>query len=317
MSKTILVAVGGNSLIRAGQRGTIEEQRANARSTAAHIADLAELGYGLVITHGNGPQVGSQLLRSEAGSFQTYAQPLDVCVAVTQGEIGYILQNALRVELAARGIKTPVLSIVTEVLVDGSEPSFDVAIKPIGPFYSERDATRKRQELGWEIKEDAARGYRRIVPSPEPIGIVDIDAIRKCVEEKIIVIAVGGGGIPVARDHGKLSGVEAVIDKDRSSALLASELGIEELVISTDVDFVYRHFATPDQFPIRKMTLSEAEASVSEFPQGSMRPKIEAAVFFLRKGGKRVAITSPAHIVDAVLGCFGTLVVGVGGGEGT
>ncbi len=308
MKEAVLVAIGGNSLIRAGQRGTVDEQIENARVTASHIADLAGMGYRLVITHGNGPQVGSQLLRSESGSSQTYTQPLDVCVAATQGEIGYILQNAIRSELRERGINTPIAAIVTQVKVDKHDPAFQDPVKPVGPFYHKEDAERRRDELGWDISEDAARGYRRVVPSPRPVSIVEIDAIRRCVEDDIIVIAVGGGGIPVVAEDGRLTGIEAVIDKDLSSSLLAVELGLKRMIISTAVDCVYINFKRTDQAALRDVTAGKVVEHLREgqFPPGSMRPKIESAVEFLARGGEEVIITSPYHLAEAVKGEFGT-----------
>lgn len=308
MNDTVLVAVGGNSLIRAGQRGSIAEQVENARLTASHIADLAAIGYGLVITHGNGPQVGSQLLRSEAGSSQTYAQSLDVCVAATQGELGYILQNALRSELRHRGIKTPVATVITQVRVEQADPAFGNPTKPIGPFYHKEDAERKRDALGWSIAEDASRGYRRVVPSPRPVEIMEIDAIRRWLHENIIVLAVGGGGIPVIAANGSLIGIEAVVDKDMSSALLAGELGLNTMIISTDVDCVYLNFKEYDQAPINKMTAAKAKLYLREgqFKTGSMRPKIESAIDFIDRGGEEVIITDPSHLVKALREDFGT-----------
>ncbi|HEY9165456.1 MAG TPA: carbamate kinase [Candidatus Kryptonia bacterium] len=304
----VLVAVGGNSLIRAGQRGTVAEQVENIRQTAAQLAEIAALGNSLVITHGNGPQVGAQLLRSEAGSSQTYSQPLDICVAATQGEIGYVLQNALQSELGKRGITAPVVTMITQVKVNRDDPAFSSPSKPIGPFYHKEDAEHKRDELGWQILDDAARGYRRVVPSPEPEAIVEIDAIRKCVENNIIVIAVGGGGIPVFEKDANIQGVEAVIDKDKSSALLANEMGFPVLMISTDVEFVYVHFKHSDQKAIREMTPSQAEEylGAGEFSRGSMGPKIEAALEFIRRGGKEVIITDPVHLAQSLTGESGT-----------
>lgn len=308
MKNAVLVAVGGNSLIRAGQRGAIREQTENARATASHIADLAALGYSLVITHGNGPQVGAQLLRSEAGSSQAYLQPLDVCVAATQGEIGYILQNALRSELRERGIGTPVAAIVTQVKVMSSDRAFENPSKPVGPFFHKEDAEMKRDTLGWHIAEDAGRGYRRVVPSPRPVEIMEIDAIRRCVEDNMIVIAVGGGGIPVVAENGRIFGVEAVIDKDMSSALLASTLGFKTMIVSTDVDFVYINYRKADQEEVREMTAASAKEYLGkgDFASGSMRPKIEAAIEFIDRGGDEVIITSPSHLVDSVRHGYGT-----------
>ncbi len=308
MNETVLVAVGGNSLIRAGQRGTVDEQVQNARLTASHIADIAAMGFGLVVTHGNGPQVGSQLLRSEAGSSQTYLQPLDVCVAATQGELGYILQNAIRSELRERGINKPVVTVITQVRVEREDPAFGNPTKPIGPFYFKEDAEKRRDKLGWQIAEDAARGYRRVVPSPKPVEIMEIEAIRRCLQDNIVVLAVGGGGIPVVAENGKLTGIEAVIDKDMSSALLAGGLGLKKMIISTDVDCVYLNYRKSDQVPVGAMTVGEAERHVSEgqFKAGSMKPKIESAIDFIIRGGEEVIITDPSHLIEALKGDYGT-----------
>ncbi|HEY6952075.1 MAG TPA: carbamate kinase [Bacteroidota bacterium] len=310
MKKTVLIAVGGNSLIRTGQRGTIAEQIENARLTAESIAEVAASGYEVVITHGNGPQVGSQLLRSEAGSSQTYQLPLDVCVAMTQGEIGFVVQNTIQAALQKRGIRRPVVTLVTQVVVDCNDPAFRNPTKPIGPFYSKSAADQKRSELGWNIIEDAARGYRRVVPSPIPRDIVELDIIRECIERDVIVITVGGGGIPVVERDGMYSGIEAVIDKDRASALLASKLGLQQFLISTDVEHVCINYKKPGQ-----QVLGEISADVmktylhqGQFQEGSMKPKIEAALQFLEKGGQRVVITNPEHILPALEGKTGTII---------
>ncbi len=308
MEKSVLIAVGGNSLIRAGQRGTIAEQAENARLTAERIAGIAARGYRIVITHGNGPQVGAQLLRSEAGSSQAYTLPLDVCVAMTQGEIGFTLQNALEQAFKKRDIKRPIVTMVTQVVVDKNDPAFRRPTKPIGPFYSKRIADRKRVELGWSIIEDAARGYRRVVASPTPKDIVELKAIGDCIDHNIVVIAVGGGGIPVVLEHGRVRGIDAVIDKDRASALLASKLGIRHFIISTEVPQVYLYYNRPGQKALPKMTLAEAQQYMAEkqFTEGSMKPKIEAAIDFLQSGGKLVTITNPEHLVRAFEGKAGT-----------
>ena len=213
MAKTALVAVGGNSLIRAGEKGTIAEQLANTRRTAQAIVGIIRLGYNLVITHGNGPQVGAQLLRSERASDVVYGQTLDVCGAASQGEIGYLLAQSLENELAAAGMEVPVATLVTQALVSLDDPAMQHPSKPIGPFYSRADADEKKRLLGWQIVEDAARGYRRVVPSPEPIEILELDVIRALVDRGVLVVSTGGGGIPVMRVNGRLQGVEAVIDK--------------------------------------------------------------------------------------------------------
>lgn len=263
-----------------------------------------------MVTHGNGPQVGAQLLRSEAGSSQTYTLPLDVCVAMTQGEIGYILQTSLQSLLKNKN--TPVAGLVTQVIVDKKDEAFLKPTKPIGPFYSKEAAQKKRDELGWDIVEDAARGYRRVVPSPKPLGIIELDIIKDCLDKGIIVIASGGGGIPVSIENGTIVGVEAVIDKDRASALLAGKLGIEKFIISTEVEQVYLNFKKPDQKAIRKVSLVEIKQylAAGHFLEGSMKPKIEAAIDFLDGGGMEVLITDPGHLVDALDGKTGTHIIG-------
>ncbi len=215
---------------------------------------MIRLGYRLVITHGNGPQVGAQLLRSERASDVAYSQTLDVCGAASQGEIGYLLAQSLRNELAAAGLHVPVVSLVTQTLVWPDDPAMRHPSKPIGPFYSRAVAEAKHRELGWHIVEDAARGYRRVVPSPEPIEIVELDAIRSLIGQGALVVSVGGGGVPVISEHGELRGVEAVIDKDRASALLASELGVDSFIISTDTDYVYLNYKRPGQVPLTRVT---------------------------------------------------------------
>lgn len=301
-SRRVLVAVGGNSLIRAGQKGTIAEQFANARLASESIADLIANGYQVIVTHGNGPQVGAQLLRTESGSAHTYPLPLDVCVATTQGEIGYLLQNSLQSVLRGRKLRADVTTIVTQVLVDKTDPAFGRPTKPIGPFYSEEAARKKEQELGWNVVEDAARGYRRVVASPKPLRIIEVDTIKHCVEQGTVVISAGGGGIPVVEDDGQLRGVEAVIDKDRASSLLAAQLGVPLFVISTDVRQVFIRYKKPDQEMLGHISADAARSHVSEghFAEGSMRPKMEAAIDFVMAGGKEAIITDPEHLVEAV-----------------
>lgn len=311
MTKTALVAVGGNSLIRAGEKGTIAEQLANTRRTATAIVGLIRLGYRLVITHGNGPQVGAQLLRSERASAVAYSQTLDVCGAASQGEIGYLLAQSLRNGLAAEGLHVPVVSLVTQTLVSPDDPAMQHPSKPIGPFYSKADAEAKHRELGWHIVEDASRGYRRVVPSPEPIEIVELDAIRSLVDQGVLVVSVGGGGVPVVSEHGELKGVEAVIDKDRASALLASELGVDSFIISTDTDYVYLNYKRPGQVPLTRVTAAEMKKHLraGHFPPGNMGPKVESVLRFLESGGHEAVITSFEHLHDAVTGAAGTHIV--------
>jgi len=310
--KTMLLAVGGNSLIRAGEKGTMAEQLSNARRTAREIAGLVGEGYRIVLTHGNGPQVGAALLRSEAGAMQVPGLPLDVCDASTQGEIGYILQQSLEAELQSAGLHVPVISVLTQSVISLDDPAMKHPNKPVGPFYSREEAEERKRQLGWEIVEDAARGYRRVVPSPEPIEIVELEVIRELVDRGVLVIACGGGGIPIARKGGQPIGVEAVIDKDRASALLASLLGVELFVISTDTDFVYLDYKKPAQRPLRDVHASELERylAAGHFAPGSMRPKIESVLRFLREGGpqnpRQAIIASAENLRRAVAGGTGT-----------
>jgi carbamate kinase len=305
---TALIAVGGNSLIRAGEKGTVVEQIANARRTAEAIVQVLRLGYRVVVTHGNGPQVGAALLRSERAADQVYTQPLDVCVATTQGEIGYLLQQSLRHALAEAGLATPVVALLTQVVVSPTDPATDRPTKPIGPFYSRRDAEAKRDQFGWHIVEDAARGWRRVVPSPEPLEIIEEHVIAGLVAQGTLVIALGGGGIPVMRTGRGLTGVEAVIDKDRASALLATRLKAALFVVSTDTDRVYVNFKRPDQQPLDRVNAAQLQAYFDEgqFPPGNMGPKIESALRFLRDGGREVVITTYSRLVEAVRGQAGT-----------
>ncbi len=309
--KTMLIAVGGNSLIRAGEKGTVQEQLENARRTAAAILGLIRAGYRLVITHGNGPQVGAALLRSERATDQVPGHTLDVCGAATQGEIGYLLAQSLHDELAAAGMHVPVVGIVTQTVVSPDDPAMQHPSKPIGPFYSRADAEERKRALGWKIVEDAARGYRRVVPSPEPIEIVEQEVIRDLVNDGVLVVACGGGGIPVIRANGTLKGVEAVIDKDRASALLASELGVDVFAISTDTDFVYLDYKKPTQRPLTLVTAAELERHYNDghFPPGNMGPKVESVLRFLSNGGKEAVITSYGHLCEAVEGKAGTRIV--------
>jgi len=306
--KTILLAVGGNSLIRAGQKGSSVEQLANARRTAAEIVNLIREGHHLVVTHGNGPQVGAALLRSERAADQVPGQPLDICGACTQGEIGYLLEQSLTNELARAGLHTPVIALLTQSVVSAEDPAMQHPTKPIGPFYSRQEAEEKRRSLGWQIVEDASRGYRRIVPSPDPVEIVELEVIRDLVGHGVLVVACGGGGIPVVRKDGTLTGTDAVIDKDRASALLASRLGVDLFVISTDTDYVYLDYKKPTQSPLLSVTASEIEKHLLEgqFPAGSMGPKVESVLRFLLAGGKEAIITSCDHLGKAVTGRAGT-----------
>jgi carbamate kinase len=312
MSRTALIAIGGNSLIRAGERGTIEEQLSNAHATARSLAAMVQRGWRIVVTHGNGPQVGAALLRSERAAGEVYTHPLDVCVATTQSEIGYLLQRALEYELRRLGLTTPVLTVLTQVRVDEHDPAFANPTKPIGPFYSRKEAEEKKRKLGWNIVEDSARGYRRVVASPEPREVFEQHIIGKLLDDGMIVIACGGGGIPVIeREHHEVVGSEAVIDKDRVSALLATGLGVDLFIISTDARQVYVDFKKPTQRGLDTVTAEEIRrlAEQGQFPPGSMGPKVESALRFLESGGHEVIITSYEYLVSAIDGSDGTRIV--------
>jgi carbamate kinase len=307
-----LIAVGGNSLIRTGERGTLEEQFSNAQATAKSIAQMVKLGWQVVITHGNGPQVGAALLRSERAAAEVYTHTLDMCVATTQSEIGYLMQRALQYELKELGLKNQVTTIPTMVRVNEDDKAFQNPTKPIGPFYSKSDAEDKKHRLGWDIVEDAARGYRRVVASPEPIEVLELDIIKQIIEMGIISIALGGGGIPVFVKDGKIIGSEAVIDKDRSSALLATGLGVDLFIISTDTDQVYLNYKKKNQKGIRKATVEEMQKYFDEghFPPGSMGPKIQSVIRFIQNGGKKAIITSFENLMDALQEKAGTHISG-------
>ena len=311
MGKKAVIAIGGNSILRAEQKGTIQEQFANTIETAEHVADMIMMGYELVITHGNGPQVGNMLLMSEKTEEILYPLPLDICDSNTQGSMGYMIQQALGNVLKERKIKKSVVTVVTQVVVDRNDSAFKKPTKPIGSFYSKENAEKYRKEKKWDIIEDAGRGYRRVVPSPEPLEIVENEVIQKLVDDDVIVIAVGGGGIPVVKEKNFLKGVEAVIDKDLASSLLASNINAELLLISTNVEKVFLNYNKPNQKGIDRMTVKDAKKYLSEghFPPGSMGPKIEAGIRFLEKGGKEVIITSPECIGDALKNKTGTHII--------
>ena len=311
MKGLVLIAVGGNALIRSGQKGTAQEQFQNAVDTAAVVVALIGAGYRVVLTHGNGPQVGAALVRSELAAAHAYRLPLDCCVASTQGEIGYVLQYALWQALQAQGLETPVVSLVTQVLVDKNDPAFARPTKPIGPFYTRDEADRYRDLFNWDIVEDSSRGFRRVVASPEPRGIVELEAIRACVDRGLVVIAGGGGGVPVFNDHDISKGVEAVIDKDHTSAILASQLGADFFAIDTDEEMVCLDYAKPSRRRLPLLTVPECRRYLAEgqFPEGSMGPKIRAAMIFLERGGGEALITDSGHLLDAVAGRGGTHII--------
>lgn len=308
MAKIAVVAIGGNSLIKDQEHRTVPDQFEAIRETCRHIASMLERGWNVVITHGNGPQVGFSLLRSELTSHVLHTVPLDSCVADTQGTIGYMIQQCLYNEFKRRGIKKQAVTVVTQVLVDKNDPAFQNPTKPIGPFYDEDKAKRYRKERGWNIKEDSGRGWRRVVPSPIPVRIIELDAAKTLANLGFVAVVVGGGGIPVIGEDGELSGIEAVIDKDYASSLLAIGIKADLFLISTSVEKVALNFGKPDQRLLDRMTLEEAKKYYEEghFPPGNMGPKIQAIINFLERGGKEAIITNPENIERALLGETGT-----------
>jgi carbamate kinase len=295
---TLVVALGGNALIRAGERGTAAEQLAALRETCKAIAPL--LDGEVVVTHGNGPQVGNELLRQERAADEVPPLPLWLAVAQTQAEIGALIESELA-PVAGR----PVACLLTHVVVDPDDPAFEEPTKPIGPFYAAEEAAALERERGWRLVEDSGRGHRRVVPSPVPLEVVELESIRALLDSGAVAIACGGGGIPVARRDGKLKGIDAVIDKDRASALLARELGAERLLILTEVPAVYSAFGTPGAESLHELSAEEAEALLPDLPAGSMRPKVEAAVELARAGGETL-ITSQQALAEALAGRAGT-----------
>lgn len=312
MKNLVVIAIGGNSLIKDPQHMTVFDQYKACGETSEHIAGVVQQGYRVIITHGNGPQVGFILLRSQLARQVLHEVPLDSCGADTQGAIGYQICQTLDNELRRRGIDKTVVAVVTQTVVNKDDPGFQNPTKPIGPFYPEEAARTHQQQEGWIMREDAGRGWRRLVASPEPIEIVEEVAIRALLAADIIVVAAGGGGIPVIRrEDGNLEGVGAVIDKDLTSALLANNLGAEKMLISTAVDKVALDFGKPSQRDIDSMTVAEAYGYLEQgqFPSGSMKPKIEAAIDFLERGGEEVIITQPHLLEEALQGRTGTHIV--------
>jgi carbamate kinase len=316
MSKKVaVVAIGGNSLIKDDKHKTVEDQYQAAKETTFHIADMIEAGWDVAIGHGNGPQVGFILRRSEiaAKTEGMHEIPLDVCGADSQGAIGYALQQTLQNELFRRGIKKPVATVVTQVLVDKEDPAFKNPSKPIGSFMDEAEAKRREKEMDWAVVEDAGRGWRRVVASPLPKEVVELESVRTLIDSGTVVITVGGGGIPVIdKGSGEYAGTAAVIDKDFASSLLARLIKADLLLISTAVEKVALNFGKPDQKWIDRMTLTEARQYLAEgthFAKGSMAPKIQAIIWFLEAGGKQALVTNPENIGRALKGETGTWIV--------
>lgn len=311
-SKLIVIAIGGNSLIEDTKHVTVTAQYEAARKTAEHIAKLVKDGHRVVIAHGNGPQVGFILLRAEHSKDILHSVPLDSCVADTQGAIGYQLQMALDNEFTKAGIKNKVATVVTQVEVSNDDPSFNNPTKPIGSFMEEADAKNRMETQGWKCVEDSGRGWRRVVASPKPKAIVELDTIKTLGDNGLTVIAAGGGGIPVVRDeNGMLSGREAVIDKDLAAALMAKQLGADLFVISTAVEKVCLNFGKPNQKTLNTITTKEANEYMAEghFAPGSMLPKVQAIVDFVESTGNMGLITDPSNIYGALHGDKGTKII--------
>ena len=313
-SDIVVVALGGNAILRRGEKGTFEEQYRNVCETVQRIADLVQNGYKVVITHGNGPQVGATLLRHEAAKSIVPPFPLDVCGSETQGFIGYMIQQALRNELKKRGMDKYVITVVTRVIIDADDEAFRNPTKPVGPFYTEEEADKIRsQHPDFVVKEDAGRGYRRVVASPDPKIIAERLAIRALVDNGFVVVACGGGGIPIVEEGTQARGIEAVIDKDLAGQRLATLIDASVFVILTDIDGAYLNYGTAKQSLIKEATLQQLEQYMKEghFKEGSMSPKISAAMRFVESGGKEAIIAELSKLAEAMQGKSGTHVVRV------
>jgi len=310
--KLAVVAFGGNALLRSEDHGTQEEQIARAKQAARWLAEIVRHGYKLIVVHGNGPQVGNILVQAEEASTKIPPQSLDVCVAQTEGSMGFLLQQAIRNRLDSIGIGGDVATILTEVEVDPNDAAFKRPTKPIGPFFTRYRAEALERDLGWTMREEAGRGWRHVVASPRPLRILNIETIKHMLNGAAVVIAAGGGGIPVVRGRdSQWRGVEAVIDKDFSSSLLASDLHADHYVVLTGVSRVAIDFEKPTQRNLDRITVAEAQRYLAEgqFPAGSMGPKIEAAIQFVTRGGKQVLITDVEHLREALAGKEGTLIL--------
>ena len=308
MSKVAVVAVGGNSLIKDKDHQTIPDQYAAAAESSRHIAGMIEQGWDVLLTHGNGPQVGFILRRSELSRGELHDVPLDYCGADTQGSIGYMFQQALHNEFHRRGIQKAAATVVTQTLVDRDDPAFQAPSKPIGSFMDEAQAKEHAASDGWRVVEDAGRGWRRVVPSPIPKRLIEFEAILTLLRAGVTVIASGGGGIPVVEENGELSGVEAVIDKDYAASVIARDLRADLFLITTAVEKVALNFGKPNQQLLDTVTLAQAKEYLAQghFHKGSMGPKVQAVIWYLEAGGKEALITSPEHIARALRGETGT-----------
>lgn len=313
MSKRVMIALGGNAIKQPHEKGTYKEQMENVNIACQQIAEIARNGYQIAITHGNGPQVGNLAIQQEQGAHMVPAQPLFILGSMTQGQIGYMMQQNLNNELSSEGKE--VATVVTQVLVGKNDPDFDDPSKPVGPYYDEKTAKKLGEENNWLVKQVRPNGdksWRRVVPSPKPLSIAEASVIKKLVESGTIVIASGGGGIPVLKNSsGTLEGIDAVIDKDRAGAKLAEELGADIYLILTDVECALLNFGTENEEPVREVNVEQAKKLISEghFKAGSMGPKMEAALSFVVEGGDHAIITSLNKAVDALAGKTGTHIV--------
>jgi carbamate kinase len=311
ISGKVLVALGGNAILKQKGKGTAEEQMENVRTTCLHLVEIIREGYQLAITHGNGPQVGDILLKNEMAKSVLPPMPIDICGAESQGFIGYLLQQSMTNELRRSGMAMPVATVLTQCLVDPLDPSFQRPSKPIGPFYTAMEASKLRLEKGWSVVDDSGRGFRRVVPSPSPLEVIEAPVLERLFKEGTVIIACGGGGVPVTRDSdGLLTGVEAVIDKDHTAALLAKLLAVDILLILTDVEGAFTNFGKKDQEMLRRLNPEQAREHMAKghFAAGSMYPKVEAAVQFVEQGGKASIITSLECAVRALNGQKGTMI---------
>lgn len=308
MKEKVVLAIGGNAIQKEDQKGTIEEQKENIYNSCEPVLELIQKGYSVVITHGNGPQVGNSLIKGELASEVVPKYPLDVCDAETQGALGYLIQQAFHNKLKQKGMKKSVATVVTQIIVDKNDDAFKNPTKPVGPFYNKEKAEEIMKSKGLTFVEDSGRGYRRVVPSPMPKKIVEKEAIEALLNTDSLVITAGGGGIPVVEEYGMLNGTEAVIDKDFASALLAAEIKAEYFFILTGVEQVAINFGKPNQQNLSELSVKNALAYMEEgqFPKGSMGPKIKAAIYFLERGGKNVIITSIDKLQQALEGKTGT-----------
>ena len=310
MNKTIVIALGGNAIKKADEKGTAEQQFRNVKTTCKHILEIIKKGYRVVITHGNGPQVGNLLIQQEEAKKIVPPQPLDILGAMTQGQIGYMLQQTLTNYLKKAGLNIPVVTVITQVLVNKDDPDFKDPSKPVGPFYTKKEAEKLVKEKDYIIKKvrPGRKAYRRVVPSPDPIAIIEKDVIKMLVNSGAIVIAAGGGGIPVIKENDQLKGVEAVIDKDLASEKLAEIVNADIFLILTDIEKVKLNFGKPNEKDLNKLTITEAEKYLKEghFLPGSMKPKVIACIRFLKAGGKKAIITALNKAVEALEGKTGT-----------